>query len=50
MTLYAPCGLDDIENMIIRPNPVPNFDAERYEEKARRWTENWPELKVVSAR
>lgn len=50
MTLYAPCGLDDIENMIIRPNPVPNFNAERYEEKARRWTEKWPELKVVSAR
>lgn len=49
MTLYAPCGLDDIESMTIRPNRVANFSAGRYAAKAARWKEMWPELTVIAA-
>jgi hypothetical protein len=35
--VYAPRGFDDIEAMIVRPNPCENFQPERYEEKAARW-------------
>lgn len=48
MSVYAPHGFDDIENMTIRPNRVPNFSTERYAEKAARWKEKWPELTVVA--
>lgn len=46
---YAPHGFDDIATMTIRPNPVANFSAERYAEKAARWKAMWPELTVLSA-
>ena len=49
MRVYAPHGFDDIETMTIRPNRVANFSAERYAEKAARWKEKWPELKVIEA-
>lgn len=48
-TLYAPCGLSDIEAMTIRPNRVANFNAGRYAEKAARWKAMWPELTVIAA-
>jgi hypothetical protein len=44
---YAPRGFDDIAEMIVRPNPTPNFNAERYREKADRWQGLWPELRIV---
>lgn len=47
--VYAPHGFDDIETMTIRPNRVANFSGERYAEKAARWKERWPELKVIGA-
>lgn len=47
--VYAPYGFDDIETMTIRPNPAPNFSADRYAEKAARWKEMWPELMVIEA-
>lgn len=49
LEVYAPHGFDDIETMTIRPNRVANFSAERYAEKAARWKEKWPELRVVGA-
>ena len=47
--VYAPHGFDDIANLIVRPNPGPNFSAAAYETKARRWKALWPELTVLSA-
>ena len=46
---YAPNGFDDIADMIVRPNPGPNFSTTNYEEKARRWKALWPEITVLPA-
>jgi hypothetical protein len=46
--VYAPNGFDDIADMIVRPNPAPNFSAANYEAKAKRW-KLWPELRVMEA-
>jgi hypothetical protein len=45
--VYAPCGFDDLEALIVRPNPTGNFTREAYEAKAARWKSMWPELTVV---
>jgi hypothetical protein len=47
--VYAPNGFDDIANMIVRPNPGPNFSAASYDAKAQRWKRLWPELTVLPA-
>jgi hypothetical protein len=47
--VYAPNGFDDVEDMIVRPNPGPNFSAAGYEAKAKRWRKLWPELTVLPA-
>ena len=47
--VYAPHGFDDIANMIVRPNPGPNFSAANYAAKAARWKALWPELTVLAA-
>jgi hypothetical protein len=47
--VYAPNGFDDIANMIVRPNPGPNFSAANYAAKAARWKGLWPELTVLAA-
>src|SRR5580704_813180 len=44
--VYAPNGFDDIADMIVRPNPGPNFSVTNYEAKAKRWKILWPELTV----
>lgn len=46
LDLYALHGLGDIAGMIVRPNRVANFQAERFLEKARRWQSLWPEITV----
>ncbi|HEY4345038.1 MAG TPA: nucleotidyltransferase family protein [Parvibaculum sp.] len=48
LRLYAPCGLDDVETMTLRPNRAANFSAELYRAKAARWKAMWPELRVMS--
>jgi hypothetical protein len=45
--LYAPAGLDDIANLVVRPNLTANFSAEAYRIKTARWTALWPELAVL---
>lgn len=45
--IYAPSGLDDLANMTIRPNAVPNFQPDFYAAKAARWKERWPELSIL---
>jgi hypothetical protein len=47
--VYAPNGFDDIEGLVVRPNPGPNFSAANYEMKAARWKKLWPELTVLPA-
>ena len=47
--VYAPNGFSDIEGLIVRPNPGPNFSAANYETKAARWKKLWPELTVLAA-
>jgi uncharacterized protein len=47
--VYAPKGLADVTDMIVRPNDTPNFQAARYEEKTTRWKTLWPELTIVPA-
>jgi uncharacterized protein len=47
--VYAPNGFDDIESLIVRPNPGPNFSAANYAAKAARWKGLWPELTVIAA-
>ena len=46
--LYAPKGLDDIEQMIVRPNRTANFSAANYTAKAERWKSLWPEITVIA--
>jgi len=33
----------------VRPNRMPNFQAERYDAKAARWKALWPQLTVLPA-
>ena len=47
--VYAPDGFDDAANLIVRPNPGPNFSAENYARKAARWKALWPEVTVLPA-
>jgi hypothetical protein len=47
--VYAPNGFGDIADMIVRPNPGPNFSAANYAAKAKRWKSLWPEITVVDA-
>lgn len=44
--VYAPFGLDDVFNMIVRPNKR-GVSKEVYQEKASRWKSLWPRLEVV---
>jgi uncharacterized protein len=46
--VYAPNGFDDIEGLIVRPNPGPNFSPQNYAAKAARWKTLWPELTVLA--
>jgi uncharacterized protein len=44
--VYAPHGLSDVFNLVVRPNPV-LAPREVYETKTSRWREHWPELTVL---
>lgn len=43
---FAPFGLDDIYNMIVRPNKI-QITREIYEKKVERWKKCWPKLKII---
>lgn len=48
LELYAPFGVDDVLNRIMRPNPwYPNAPRDCYQVKAKRWRSLWPDLKVA---
>ncbi|MGW4209479.1 nucleotidyltransferase family protein [Lentzea sp. NPDC004789] len=44
--VYAPHGLADVFDLVVRPNPV-LAPRSVYETKAQRWREHWPELTVL---
>jgi hypothetical protein len=44
--VYAPHGLSDVFNLVVRPNPV-LAPREVYESKTARWRQQWPELTVL---
>jgi hypothetical protein len=44
--IYAPHGLADVFNLVVRPNPV-LAPRSVYEAKTRRWLDHWPELTVL---
>lgn len=46
LKVYAPYGLDDLFNMIIRPNKA-LINEEIFLKKASRWHECWPKTKVI---
>ena len=46
LRVYAPYGLSDIFDMMVRPNPV-LASREVYEAKTARWQRQWPELTVL---
>jgi len=45
--IYAPRGVDDAVNLVVRPNPTPNFSARNYLAKASRWKQSWPEITIL---
>ena len=44
--VYAPYGLSDVFNLVIRPNPV-LATRDVYETKTARWQGQWPGLTVL---
>jgi hypothetical protein len=44
-SIYAPRGLSDFYNMVVRPNPTYS-KREFYDKKAERWRSVWKDLKV----
>jgi len=46
LRIYAPYGLSDIFDLVVRPNPV-LASREVYEAKTERWLRQWPELTVL---
>ncbi len=44
--VYAPFGLEDLFNLIVRPNKK-MIPREVFEKKASRWKSHWPKLKIV---
>lgn len=45
--VYAPYGLDDLFNLVVRPNKV-QLTEEIYRAKASRWQHHWPRLTILS--
>jgi hypothetical protein len=43
---YAPHGLSDVFNLVVRPNPV-QAPRHVYETKTNRWRQQWPTLTVL---
>ncbi|GAA3369897.1 hypothetical protein GCM10020367_14370 [Streptomyces sannanensis] len=44
--VYAPHGLSDVFNLVVRPNPV-LAPRSVYEAKTAQWREQWPEFTVL---
>jgi len=49
LTVIAPCGLDDLFSLIVRPNLVAPDAARVYRERvlSKGWLSRWPKLKII---
>lgn len=47
LAVFAPYGLDDLFNLIIRPNQHTIFNKDEYYIKVNRWSTVWPKLTVI---
>lgn len=49
LVFAAPLGIDDLVNLIVRPNlkAYPEIDNFRERMKQKKWIEKWPKLKIV---
>ena len=51
LTLYAPHGLQDLFDLVVRPNPLRSALgarlAQAYRDKTQRWQSIWPKLQIV---
>ena len=45
--VYAPYGLDDLFNMVIRPVKI-DITKKFYEDRCKKWKENWNNIKIIS--
>lgn len=46
LRVYAPFGLDDLINMVVRANKV-KITKKIYQDKVDRWVKVWPDIKVI---
>lgn len=46
INIYAPYGLNDLFDMVVRPNK-PSVTKEVYEKKVNKWTKRWPNLNII---
>ena len=44
--VYAPFGLDDLFNLVVRPNKK-LIPRKVYEDKVARWNLHWPKLRII---
>ena len=49
ISLFAPHGIDDLVNLVVRPSPTFLDDLPTFWEriKSKKWLEKWPKLKVL---
>lgn len=45
--IYAPFGVNDIFNMIVRPNKSSYYISDLFNRKAYKWKEKWPKLEIM---
>ncbi len=50
VVLYAPVGLEDAFEGIVRPNPLCSISPQEkfYWAKAKRWQQEWPDLEIIA--
>ncbi len=44
--VFAPFGLDDLLNMVVRANKI-KIDEDTYQKKINRWAAVWPKLEII---
>lgn len=49
LSLFAPHGIEDLVNLIVRPNPTRKRDPALFWErvKSKNWEKQWPKLKII---
>lgn len=45
--VFAPFGVEDIFNMVVRPNESSYYISDLFNKKAHNWKEKWPKLNVI---